>query len=65
MSQKPERFYVQSHHVRGEPRYYWIVDREGRNPSLPDWTTSRRRMDRLCAKLNSEAGATEKRQTVV
>lgn len=46
------RYYVQSHTVRGEPRVHTIVDRTGKNQSLPDCSTNKARMEKLCEKLN-------------
>jgi len=53
---KHDRYYVQSEHVRGEKRMWWIEDRETKshlsdgNKCVAEGT--RARMERLCGKLN-------------
>lgn len=48
------RYYVQSSQVRGEPRFYWVVDSKAENQNLPDWTTDKRKAERQCAKFNKD-----------
>lgn len=52
------RFYVQSEQVRGEPRYYWVVDRTKttryNSGAVTDMTTSKRVAFYQCASLNGK-----------
>jgi hypothetical protein len=52
------RYFVQGEQVRGEPRIYWVEDRQkryGRNfEQATGHTTSERTAERWCDKLNAE-----------
>lgn len=56
-----DRYFVQSEHVRGEPRIYWICDRAnkfGRGfAQVGNHTTSERAAERRCERLNAEASS--------
>lgn len=47
MNEQFPRFYVQGETVRGEPRVYWVVDRQGHR-SVTMVTTDKRQADRWC-----------------
>lgn len=57
---KTERYFIQSEHVRGEPRMYWIVDRLKDCESVADSMFSdKRKVNRLLSKLIRKSGGKE------
>lgn len=49
------RYFVQSEQVRGEPRIYWICDRQRRCEQVGLHTRSERTAENRCERLNAEA----------
>ena len=56
------KYFVDTEHIRGEPRLYWVSERVEGNGVLKDGvrsasdvTTSKRKAQRECDRLNREA----------
>ena len=47
-----EKYYVQSSQVRGEPRFYWIIDRTTRK-CVTEWSQNGKQVELRCKKLNA------------
>ena len=54
MASDGPRYYVQGETVRGEPRVYWVVDRQARHRPVTNALTDRRQVERICKKMNAE-----------
>lgn len=52
-----DRYFVDTEHIRGEPRVYWVADRNFRTrhraKGITDGTTDKRKAERECDKLNA------------
>jgi hypothetical protein len=54
-SDEPPRYYVQGETVRGEPRVYWVVDREQHHKTVSKVTTDKRQAERWLNKLQRDS----------